>query len=223
MPILTAYQRGKLLFSVFCNFLIVILTAYGLSTFFTVGGSGNMAVMNTRCFVYFTVDSNVLAALSSLLLLFAELRYLRSGRSVPKAVAALKFIGTAAVTLTFFTVVCFLGFLYGFRSMFVGVNLWMHLVTPLLAMLSFCFLETSPTLRFRCVFSGLIPTLVYGFVYMLLVVALHRWPDFYGFNMGGRWFISSVLMLLATFLLSLGLWALQRAFARKGAREPVLR
>ena len=199
------------------NVLIVGFTAYGMSRFFTVGGDGIMAVMNTRCFRYFTVDSNLLAALASLLLLIGQLRSLRGGGSPARGLLTFKFVGTAAVGVTFFTVFCFLGALYGYGSMVRGVNLFMHLITPLLAMLGFCLLETTPALRFPCVFLGLIPTVLYGAVYFSMVVLEGRWPDFYGFNMGGRWFLSCFLMAAATLLISLGLWALRGAAGNRQA------
>lgn len=214
--------RGRLIAAAVVNGLIVAFTAYGMGRFFTVGGDGNMAVTAARCFRYFTTDSNLLAALASLLLLIAQLRCLRGGKSPARGLLAFKFVGTAAVGVTFFTVFCFLGTLYGYGSMVRGVNLFMHLITPLLAMLGFCLLETGPALRFSCVFLGLIPTVLYGAVYFTMVVPEARWPDFYGFNMGGHWPISCVLMAAATLLISLGLWALRRAMGKRlsgGDRE----
>ena len=73
-------DKVKTVIAVIINALIVIFTAYGMSRFFTVGGDGNMAVMNTRCFQYFTVDSNLLAVLAALLLLIGQISYLRSGK-----------------------------------------------------------------------------------------------------------------------------------------------
>ena len=201
--------------AVIVNAWIVIFTAYSMSRFFTVGGDGNMAVMNTRCFQYFTVDSNLLAALASLLLLIGQISYLRGGQPPHRALLVLKHMGTTAVGVTFFTVFCFLGTLYGYRSMVAGVNLYMHLLTPLLAMLGFCLLEKQLGLRFRSVFLGLIPTLLYGIFYVTFVVFQKRWPDFYGFNIGGHWILSCCLMGIATFVISLGLWALRRASAGK--------
>ncbi len=207
--------QGATAIAVAVNALIVILTAYGMSRFFTVGGDGNMAVMNTRCFQFFTVDSNLLAALASLVLLIGQIRLLRTGKPLPAAFLVLKHVGSTAVGVTFFTVFCFLGSLYGYRSMVAGVNLYMHLITPLLAMGGYILLEAQPKLRFRCVFLGLLPTVLYGIVYMILVVFQKRWPDFYGFNIGGHWRLSIVLMLAATFLISLGLWALRRAAGKR--------
>ncbi len=206
--------------AVIINALIVIFTAYGMSRFFTVGGDGNMAVMNTRCFQFFTVDSNLLATLAALLLLIGQISFLRGGKPPHPALLFLKHVGATAVGVTFFTVFCFLGTLYGYRSMIAGVNLYMHLLTPLLAMLGFCLLEKQPRLRFRGVFLGLLPTILYGIVYVILVVFQKRWPDFYGFNIGGHWILSCCLMVIATFLISLGLWALRRASAGKREKTP---
>ena len=189
--------------AVIINALIVIFTAYGMSRFFTVGGDGNMAVMNTRCFQFFTVDSNLLAALAALLLLIGQISFLRGGKPPHPALLVLKHVGATAVGVTFFTVFCFLGTLYGYRSMIAGVNLYMHLLTPLLAMLGFCLLEKQPRLRFRGVFLGLLPTILYGIVYVILVVFQKR-----------------CLMVIATCLISRGLWALRRASAGKREKTP---
>ena len=211
--------KGKTIAALAVNALIVAFTIYGMSRFFTVGGDGNMKVMNTRCFIYFTVDSNLLAALASLLMLIGQIRLLMKGKPLPAPILVLKHVGTTAVGVTFFTVFCFLGMLYGYASMVDGVNLYMHLLTPLLAMLGYVLLEAQPRLRFRSVFFGLLPTILYGAVYMVLVVIKKRWPDFYGFNIGGHWPLSSCLMVLATFLISLILWALRRAAAGKREKE----
>ena len=98
----------------------------------------------------------------------------------------------------------------------------MHLICPLLAIFSCFLLETQPPLRFRCTFLGLLPTFIYGVVYIVMVVFRRAWFDFYGFNMGGFWYLSAALMLIATFLLALGLWALRKAVGkRKREAAPV--
>ena len=197
------------------NALIVLFTVYGMIRFFTVGGNGNMAVFNTAAFRYFTVDSNILVALASLLLLIAQIKSLRNGMPVSKGLMAFKHVGTTAVGVTFFTVFCFLGTLYGYKAMIEGVSLYMHLITPLLAMLGFWFLDRGQETRFRSVFLGLLPTALYGVVYIAMTVFQKRWQDFYGFNIGGRWILSCVLMVIATFIISAGLWALHRAAGKK--------
>ena len=43
------------------------------------------------------------------------------------------------------------------------------------------------------------------------------WVDFYGFNIGGKWYLSFAVMLIATLLLSFGLRLWHNAFALDGA------
>lgn len=211
-------ERVRTALSLAANLLIVVLTAYSVSTFFTIGGEGNMTVGGSYCFMFFTVDSNILAAVAALVLLIAELPVLAGKRDAPPVwAAALKFTGTAAVGVTFFTVMLFLGPMAGYGNLLAGANLFMHLITPLLAMISLCLLEPQPPLRLRCALLGLLPTFLYACVYMYMVVIVRRWFDFYGFNMGGLWSVTFVLMHAAAFLLCLALWVLRNRAERKEA------
>jgi len=207
--------------SIIMNSLIIVFTAYSILGFYFVGGDGNMAVTGSRCFVYFTVDSNVLAAIAAALIIIAQAAGMSSGKTIPGGIIVLKHVGTVAIAVTFFTVIGFLGPLFGFQYMYVGSSFFMHLITPLLAMLSLCCTECRPPMRFRVTFLGMIPTAVYGAVYMIMVVFRREWHDFYGFNMGGRWYVSLVVMLTVTWLLSLGLWAVRNARRKKNL--PVIR
>ena len=207
----SADEKLRRWFAVICNLLVFVFTAVGVSRFFISGGQGNMSVWGVRGFMFFTVDSNVLAAVAGLFCLIRELR----GEALTKAEAVLKYVGSVAVAVTFFTVLLFLGPVFGFRGMYQGNNLFMHMVSPLLCMVSLCLSENLPPLRLRSTLLGLIPTAVYGAVYFVMVVVLGRWFDFYGFNMGGMWPVSFALMLLATWLLSLLLWAVRRALGKR--------
>ena len=206
-----ALRRGL---SVFMNALSAILVFYAVSLFFTKGGEGNMKVWNHQCFVFFTVDSNLLAALSSLILLAVQLRR----KSIAQWALTAKFVGTTAVSVTFFTVVLFLGPATSYREMFSGSGLYLHLIVPVLEMASFCLLEHNRPLRFKESLWGVLPTLVYGALYFVMVIVIGQenggWNDFYGFNRGGFWYVSCVVMLIAT----LGLCQLLRLANRAAGK-----
>ena len=142
----------------------------------------------------------------------------RGNKALPRWVAGLKSVGTVAVSVTFFTVVLFLGPVFGFGGMFAGANFFLHLVSPLLAMISLCAFENREPLRFRVTFLGLLPTFIYGIVYVWLVVFQKTWPDFYGFNIGGHWAFSAVAMLIATYLISLVLWGIRKTLGKERAK-----
>ena len=198
----------KKLLSVFCNLFVFAAVALCMLGFFTRGGEGNMQVVGVRAFQYFTVDSNVLCALACLCTAGWELRRLRSDAPIPRWLNLFKFVGTVAVSLTCFTVLFFLGPLYGYGPMLAGRNFFLHLLCPLAAMFSFAVLERTDPAPLPLCLLGLLPTVVYGTVYFTLVILAKRWRDFYGFNRGGHWYLSAVLMLLATLLLSAALWTL---------------
>ena len=71
---------------------------------------------------------------------------------------------------------------------------------PLLALLSFVFLERLYTLPFVTSLLGVIPVILYGFVYLYEVVMIGRWDDFYGYNKNGKWPVSMAAMFVGGFL-----------------------
>ncbi len=154
---------------------------------------------------FFTVLSNLFCAAASLTVAVGWL----SG-SVPQAVWILKYVGTAAVTVTLLTVLVFLGPTIGYKKLLTGPDFGLHLLCPVLAILSFALLE-KPELAFGTVFLGLLPVLLYGFLYLYKVIAAKTWEDFYGFNRGGKWPVSFAVMLAGTFLISWILWLVSQA------------
>lgn len=160
------------------------------------------AVRGKIAFRYFTVLSNVLCALGALALcLFPESRW----------AWLLKYTGTAAVAVTLLTVLLFLGPTFGYRALLKGADFFLHLITPLLAVFSFSFLEKRG-LGFPEALLGLLPVLLYGGVYtykILLAPQEKAWEDFYGFNRGGKWPLSMAGMGSGALLICLGLMSLQ--------------
>lgn len=149
---------------------------------------------------YFTVLSNLLCALAALAVAVCRL----GGGEIPYVVGVFKYVATAAVSVTMLTVLFFLGPTLGYKPMYSGPDLWLHLVCPVLAVGSF-LLWDAPDMPFGAVFLGTLPVLLYGAVYIrrvLFAPEQRRWPDFYGFNRGGRWLLSFLIMLAAAFLIS---------------------
>ena len=155
-------------------------------------------------FRYFTVLSNLFCALTALVLLIAELC-----GAMPPWAATLKYVGTAAVTVTFLTV--FLYLLPVSRSMdglLRGApEFIMHVVTPVLAILSFVFFENDG-LSAWIIPLGLLPVLLYGWLYFNRVVVAKTWSDMYGFNKTGKWQLSFGLMALGALVVAILLWAI---------------
>ena len=146
---------------------------------------------------FFTRLSNLMSGTAALLVLL-----MLRANGLPYWVWLIKFVGTASVTVTFLTVIFFLGPTQGYRNLLSGTGFFEHAAGPLLAILSFCFLERFQNLPFRTALLSIVPVLLYGILYgykVLLAPEEKRWDDFYGFIRGGNWILPAVGMLLACF------------------------
>lgn len=154
-------------------------------------------------FRFFTVQSNLFCGLASLCMLLA-----------PEAEWAwlLKYMGTSAVSLTFFTVLFYLAPAIGsFTKLIREENLFMHFLTPLMALASFCIWERRGMGPWIFLW-GMLPILLYGSLYLRKVVfdkTDKAWDDLYGFNRKGRWPLALCAMLSANLIICLCLSAVQ--------------
>ncbi len=187
--------------SILLNCLIFSITLALTVLFFRKDGKWN-AARGKKAFRFFTVQSNVLCAFSALLLcLFPNARW----------IWLLKYVGTAAVCVTMLTVLFYLGPMAGYQKLLSGSDLFMHLITPLLALVSFTVYEKRG-MGFSEAMCGLLPVVLYGSLYLYRIIIAppeKAWEDFYRFNQGGRYHLSMAAMLIGTFLICMGLMTLQ--------------
>ena len=192
----------------FLNIVIALLTLIIVVSFFRKDGQwvperGKFALR------FFTTLSNLLCAAACLLTALA----INAG-GIPEWIWMLKYIGTAAVTVTMLTVLFFLAPTFGkgaLKVLLSGTDLFMHLITPLLALVSFCVFEKRG-MTFCQSLWGMLPVVLYGPVYLykiLFALPEKRWDDFYGFNKQGKWPIAFAGMVVGTFLICMGIMALQ--------------
>lgn len=184
------------------NLLIFAITAALMPRLFRREGRFS-ADAGRRAFRFFTVQSNAFCALSALLMALA-----------PGARWAwlLKYVGTAAVSVTMLTVLLFLGPSAGYRAMLKGPDFFMHLVTPLMVIASFCLWEQRG-LTWGEALAGMLPVVLYGLWYLYKTVyapAEKRWKDFYGFNRNGKWPVAFAAMMLGGLMVCALLFLAQR-------------
>ena len=193
---------------------VINLLIFGITVFLIVRytrESGKWDLERIRkTFRFYTCQSNALCAGAALLMALFRL-----AGNVPEWVWILKYIGTAAVTVTMLTVFLFLAPSVG--KEWYGIllkgnsNLFMHLLTPLAALVSFCVLEKRG-MTFPQSLWGMLPVVLYGPLYLYRILfarAEKRWDDFYGFNKAGKWRAAFAAMLAGTFAVCMGLMALQ--------------
>lgn len=194
------------------NILIAVLVPLAWAYMVFSRKDGTLSSTGLRSLRYFTVLSNLLEGVCSILLLLSfRISRLRRAAEVGKYIAAV------AVALTFSTVMLALGPLYGYPGMFRGANFWFHLVIPLAAMAEYTLLGEAP-MGNRENLWAVAPLLLYGAVYAC--VNLFSGPpypfDMYGFM---RWGLPAGLGVFAlltglAFLLGLAMRKINRALLR---------
>ena len=220
-------KREKL--SIIFNCLIFIFTLFATITliigFKFMGQFEVLSSRNFKSFKYFTVDSNVFAGLISLA--YVIFKFSQDGKkqsTLPGTFYILKLAATTGVTLTMMVTVFYLAPTSNgnFLHYFMNSNFFMHLITPLLCIISFIFFEAAEPQKLIMSVPGIIPMLLYSFFYTPNVL-LHldngkvvRAYDWYNFLAGGAqtvWIVVPVLYLI-TWIFALGLWALNRKLAK---------
>ena len=199
-------MNKKIFAALLLNIAVVIATASIVASYFFY--SRNPLVKSGfDSFQFFTTDSNVLAALSSLVMIPYEVQILRGKRKkLPHAAIVFKYIGMTSVMLTFLTVMVLLMPTYGAVFTLLGTAFYMHLTGPLTALATFLFLETDSKIKLPETVLAIIPSLLYGAVYLTQVVFIGEknggWSDFYTFNRGGYWYIAMVVIIGVTYLIA---------------------
>ncbi len=215
--------------SIIMNILIFVFTLFAtISMIVGFKFMGEIEVLSSRnfkSFRYFTVDSNVFAGLISLA--YVIYRFTAKGKnedSLPKAFYILKLAATTGVTLTMMVTVFFLAPTSNgnFMHYFMNSNFFMHLITPLLCIISFIFFEPSKQEKLAMTIPGILPMLLYSFYYtpnILLhldngkVDPAYDWYHFLSGGLNTIWFVIPVLYVV-TWIFAFALWAANKKFAK---------
>ena len=199
-------ERKKLfnILSLVCNVLMFGLTTWAVAFYFySDTGSGNMLAHGFDCFRFFTIDSNVLAAIASAIYIYFNVVRL-TGKNIetPLWLKVYKFVATNTVAVTFFVVLFILvpmGYAtYGYpMGYFYEYNCSvLHAVGPLLAMLTLVMFEAEDRIDKKYTYYQFLPVALYGIVYFICVVIAGVWPDFYGFTFEGKYYLSPIAVLM---------------------------
>ena len=169
-------------------------------------------------FKFYTVDSNILMGIMALIMAIYEKKLLKKKiKEIPKFVYILYFIGTSAITLTFIVTLFFLSPQYGFYAMYSNNNLFLHLVIPVLSIITYIKYEKHD-IKYKYGLLGVIPMFIYSIYYISMVLihlndgGLTFKYDFYGFlqgNINNIYIVLPVIYLFA-YLISITLLYLNK-------------
>ena len=159
---------------------------------------------------YYTVESNFfMGAIALVYIPFDIFIMLRFKNGEPHWLKTLGLLGTVGVTITMLTVIFFLGPTMGYGSMYSSYNLYMHLITPFVAVIRFLLFSSEQTrLKIYDVFIGMASLAAYGIFYLINVISHNGYGtvkyDWYGFGNGGPFIgiLSYIIMLAVAFLIS---------------------
>ncbi len=169
---------------------------------------------------YFTINSNILTAVSALMILPFAIEGIRKKRfSYPRWAAMLHFAGTICTTLTMIFAVCFISW-NNPTFAFGGYNFLLHVVCPAMVLISFFLVESDFHYSIRDVLLCMIPFFLYGVVYFFNVVILGPehggWQDLYELKSYVPAYISGPLMCLLAFGVAM---AIREVYHRLGQRR----
>ena len=184
--------------------IVVVCVCIGVTMNLTTLYDQNFDNMGIRTFCMFTVNSNILAALSSFTIIPYAIDGLRKKEYIlPNWVVVFMLTGTTAVALTFLVSLFILSPVKGFVLIFTGSRFFLHGVCPVLNILAFCVFVTSHKITVKQSFFALIPVAIYAIVYFVMVVLIPKdlggWDDFYGFATRVPIWISATVILPLTF------------------------
>ncbi len=199
------------------NAINIVSVFFAVKWFFAPGHVDVVGSTATNCFNYFTIDSNVLMALTSLMWIvyiafggkakdggsFAKGTNGLTGAPAPRWLSVLRFASVTAVTLTFLVSAFFLGpmeyikrGITGYLSMFKENVFFLHFLCPVICIISFVTYRKDEALRKKDCWFALLPMLIYGVLYFYQVLVSKAWKDFYGFTFGGQYAIVPVVIAM---------------------------
>ena len=215
-------SRKRMKISLIFNILIVLCTIFAfivkITKFsFMPGKEIILSDSVVEVFRFFTVDSNLFMAIIAFIFACFEISVLLGKKKdIPKNMYVLKLMGTTSVTLTFLVVFLYLSWIVkgGPYTMIINSNLFLHLINPILSIITFVFFEKNNKLRFNDTFLGLVPMGLYGIFYIGNVIThvnngkVSLEYDWYAFVQKGVWAMIIVIPLiyLLTYVSSYLLW-----------------
>jgi len=154
-------------------------------------------------FRYFTVDINLITALGTGMLAPFAVEGIRKKKfSCPEWAARLHYIGTSCISLIMFFAVFVISWTDPVMA-FGEANFFLHVVCPVMVVLSFFFIESNYRYTVKDALLCMIPVLVYGIIYFTEVVVIGEenggWPDYYCFTTNAPVVVSAAAMLAITF------------------------
>ena len=202
-PIVNARKINKMRFisGIVISSLVIVMTIVALSLSlidFYRSGSSEAGVGTYKMF---TTISNIIAAFSAAMCLPFQIDGLRRDRyKLPSWIVIVMYVGAVGVFLTFFVAITLITAYQGFvKAMFMNAKLFTHTINPLLITLLFVLVISDTHIKFSFSFISIIPVAIYMIIYLIMVIILKEWNDYYYTDKYIPWPVSLILILSTSF------------------------
>ena len=161
--------------------------------------------VGVKTFRMFTVLSNILVGVASAMTIpFAVDGIRKRNYHLPRWIVTLTYVSVNCISLTFLVALAVLSPRAGFAPIMTdGKNLFLHTIVPILAILSFLFVNAYHTVKFKTAFLAVLPVFVYAMVYLVSAIIIGEenggWRDHYRFEELMPWYYILPIMLLFSF------------------------
>ena len=205
-------KKYRLLIGALTNLIIFGLEVFCLITFIGYLTQGN----KDNRFIYFTNISNLYVGFVAIFnALFLFLSFVKGKMMYPKLLSLVKYFGLTMTTLTFMAVLLILAPVTSYPYMYSGVKIFTHLITPLLAIISYLFFEEKNEFKWKESWLGVIPPSIYCLVYIINVVICKSWPDIYKANTKGLWYLYALGVFALSIAITQGIYFLKKYIDKK--------
>ena len=174
-------------------------------------------------FQFYTENSNYFALIASLLFCLSCVRAINKSTPLPQYIHVLRFVSASSLTITFFivlTVIIPVNPSSFTEMIFMGSNIFHHVLCPILSFVSFVWLESETQISKTSLLAILIPTIVYGIICIILnilKIIVGPYPFFFVYAMPWYFVVLALIGVLAVVLgLSIFVLWLRNKQARKG-------
>ena len=205
-------EEKKKKWFIYLNLLVFITTVISVAVTLIFGSwasrkdDGTLFGMHVDYWMHvvsFTILGNIMLGIIALVAAIIGIKCLKKKKELPKGLLTWYLLGATNGTLIVLTVVSFLAPLRvasgkEYFDMLLGPMFHLHFFNPLVMDFCYIFLSGKRKATMKARLLSLIPVVIYSAPYIICVVILHVWPDFYNLTFGGRNYL--LFIVYAVFL-----------------------
>lgn len=223
VSLLTNHRERQYIINLQKNRSLFALLASTVSLFFAIYAITSGLILYAKngarpidLFQYFTIDANAVTAFASSMIIPYAIDGLRKKRFYcPKWVLLFYYSGVVCTTLIMLFAIFVISRIDVVNA-YGGYNFYLHLVCPIMILVSFFLIESYYKLTIKDAALTIIPIFIYAMVYIYEVVIIGEdnggWQDIYYFTKYVSFIVSFIAMMFISMLVALMLKALYNKF-----------